>query len=500
MSAQSTASTTTTRLRLLILTAQRPSPTSRSGSERAERLNREVVPAPTRDLEPRVKMQDAIAKIRAGKWCAKLDASDEDELREHSRRFHVAAEALSSTDETLDGSALQALRDLATASPPDPPPSVVTFLEKLANLVERESLPEPDGEARRILADRAPRFLLFDDANRILAPAYDINVEPSQALMNLLTLANLDITDLRGAIGAGDQSRVEEIEDLANETLKRRFNEAWNQSRILVRLRVDGTQLHVLASNRPGNYLSITERSDGLRQFVALFAYVERYNDRSVKPILLIDEAENHLHYDAQADLVRVFAKQTSASKIIYTTHSAGCLPQDLGNGVRMIEPTGSDDEPREEWVRSRIRNWFWTEGPGFAPLLIGMGASALAFSAARRALMVEGVVDAMLLPTLFREATGEDDLDFQVAPSLAEITPEAARDIDLVAARVAPICSTEMRGAGHIEASWWLSASQRSAFCCSMTELVLRSPSRTYSMKKSTARLSTSSSRVEVS
>jgi predicted ATP-dependent endonuclease of OLD family len=260
----------------------------------------------------------------------------------------------------------------------------------------------------------------------------------------------MDFDELRQAIGSNDQSRVEEVLEAANDTLKARFKATWKQSGTFVRLRVDGDQLHVFASNKPGDYIAISERSDGLRQFVALFAYVERYNDRPAEPILLVDEAERHLHYDAQADLVRAFTRQTSAAKVIYTTHSAGCLPQDLGNGVRIIAPVGPEDQPADTWDRSCIRNWFWTDGPGFAPLLIGMGASALAFSATQRAVMTEGIVDAMLMPTLFREATDNQDVGFQVAPALAEIAPEAIKDIDLIAARVAYLLDADEGGRAH--------------------------------------------------
>jgi len=68
------------------------------------------------------------------------------------------------------------------------------------------------------------------------------------------------------------------------------------------------------------------------------------------------------------------------------------------------------------------------------------MGAGAAAFSAFRRAVMVEGASDMILLPTLFRLATGRRELDFQVAPGLAnysgtglELEETAARVVYLV-------------------------------------------------------------------
>jgi predicted ATP-dependent endonuclease of OLD family len=155
--------------------------------------------------------------------------------------------------------------------------------------------------------------------------------------------------------------------------------------------------------------------------------------------VLLVDEAESHLHYDAQADLVRVFSRQQTVAKIIYTTHSAGCLPQDLGAGVRVVVP-GEDGV-------SKLRNNFWTEGPGFSPLLTAMGASVLAFTPTRFAVVAEGASEVIMLPSLLREATGRGDLGFQVAPGLAELTPAAVPQLDLEAARVAYVVDDDKAG-----------------------------------------------------
>jgi predicted ATP-dependent endonuclease of OLD family len=171
--------------------------------------------------------------------------------------------------------------------------------------------------------------------------------------------------------------------------------------------------LHVLIENEQRECTNLDDRSDGLRQFIALINFLESEH-ADQKPILLIDEAETHLHYDAQADLMNMFAKQTLVSKIIYTTHSAGCLPEDLGYGVRCISPIRGTE-------KSEIKNWFWQDScPGFSPLLFGMGASSLAFVPLRKAIFVEGATDMLLLPTMFRQVTNKSFLGFQIAPGLS--------------------------------------------------------------------------------
>jgi predicted ATP-dependent endonuclease of OLD family len=174
-----------------------------------------------------------------------------------------------------------------------------------------------------------------------------------------------------------------------------------------------------------------------------LYSYVS-LNSPKVKPILLIDEAETHLHYDAQADLVRVFETQTDAAQIIYTTHSAACLPSDLGTGIRVVGPSDATAG------LSIINNSFWVDGPGLSPLLMAMGASVMAIIPTRRAIMAEGASDVILLPTLLRAATGQRQLRFQIAPGIARVSESEARELELEAPVVAYLVDGDRGGSEH--------------------------------------------------
>ena len=196
---------------------------------------------------------------------------------------------------------------------------------------------------------------------------------------------------------------------------------------------IQGNQLQVWPYNVAAETHSrVEERSEGLRSFLSLLAFTTRYS-RNQKPILLIDEAEMHLHYAAQAELVEVFTREELAAQIIYTTHSAGCLPDDLGSAVRVVETTGPET--------STTRDGFWADRQsGFSPLLLSMGASALAFTPTRAAVMAEGPSDALLLPQLFRvalELPRHEPLGFQVAPGIAWVPDEELFQMDVEAAKV---------------------------------------------------------------
>ena len=100
-----------------------------------------------------------------------------------------------------------------------------------------------------------------------------------------------------------------------------------------------------------------------------------------------------------------------------------------LARGVRVVEQIGVG--------RSKLENGYWHKGAGFQPLLASMGAAAVSFTPTRRALITEGPADAILYPSLFREALSANKLDFQVAPGLSIVAKAGLAELDHEAGRV---------------------------------------------------------------
>ena len=274
----------------------------------------------------------------------------------------------------------------------------------------------------KALLSRIPVFRLFDEEDRGLRSAYTITQkvqnsevdfpQANRALFNLLDAVDADRGELAQAVRKRDEGRIARWTEEAQDRLTELLQGGWPTPGMRVRLRVNGSTLHILVGPER-DYTPITERSEGMRIFAALSAFT-KVNRAGRAQIILIDEAERHLHYDAQAQLVQVLAQQTAVNQVIYTTHSAGCLPEDLGMSVRAIQPLADNHS-------SRIVNNIWDRGAlGFTTLHLAMGASSFAFGAARRAVFVEGVTDCALLPTLFKEATGHEQLGFQFVPGLS--------------------------------------------------------------------------------
>lgn len=406
-------------------------------------LNYEIEEAVLRDLEPRTKALAALNRVFAGKWL-----KDNDDETETLVAALVTARGVLELDKQnlTDLAPLYALVQLLASY--ELSPSVARLRTKLEALIKQEEV-HPHDAAVEILDERRPRFLFFDSGSRQLRSSYSLDEEHNKALDNFLALAGTSWDKIHAV--QADEGKRTAMEERADELLDEAFD-SWQQSELIVRLRVRERTVNIqVRMHAAHDYVGVQERSDGLRQFIALRAYIKA-EEVAAPPVLLIDEAEAHLHYDAQADLVDVFAKQEDAARVIYTTHSAGCLPPDLGTGVRMVVPMLEESEDREpkHTDDSEIINWFWTApdaGPGFTPLLIGMGAATFAFASTRRALTTEGASDAILLPTLFREVIGREQLDFQVALGLGNLTDELADELDLIAARVAHLVDGDKGG-----------------------------------------------------
>lgn len=417
-------------------------------------------PSVSRDVSAREALSKRIATLNeAGSlevhFAADEDGNVPDPDASIAASTAALAELLSEAGEDLNEDQLTQLDSLhqlleARGAECAEPTQASDLLEAVAQVGADERLERPGAQIYSALEPRIPRMLEFDNDQRALQSDYvwgEMGVPPD-ALANLLHLADIDFDEYRSL--AADRDRRDELstfERNLNKTLKERL-EAWSQHELTITLRADTESLAVHVTDEDTQRdVPIEERSEGMRMFAALLAFCARYAS-GTPPILLFDEAETHLHYGAQADLMDVFAKQEVAQAVIYTTHSIGCLPEDLGRSIRVVAPVGSEE--------SEIRNEFWSGGVGLTPLMLAMGASAIAFSPARYAVLGEGPTECILLPSLFRAARpGADDdraLGFQVAAGTAEVAPEDAPDLETEAGNVAYVFDADAGGHAHAQ------------------------------------------------
>jgi energy-coupling factor transporter ATP-binding protein EcfA2 len=376
-------------------------------------------PAPKRDLGPRRKLAHTLRGV--------LDDDDwpsQDEAHASPDAVEAVVEVLESDDENITAS-LDDLQAVANAMEEDGWSEAL--IKNMKYMYELEDRPTPQAEGRKALKDLVPRFVRFEMPERQLADEYDLVTaanNPPPALHNLAELAGLNLVELLDQIQAGLTGSVRKTLDDANDVLREVFS-AWKQRPpVVVSFDWSGTSLLIHVQSGSGVPMKPRERSEGLRQFVGLVALTAG-EGHQVPPILLIDEAEMHLHYDAQADLMDTLAKQTTAGQVIYTTHSSACLPEDLGSSIRVVRGVGDK-------MRSEIDQQFWSDDVGLVPLLLAMGAASMAFAPLRPAVVAEGGSELVLLPSLIKEAARITRLGYQVVPGAAEAPPQRIAGLDL--------------------------------------------------------------------
>ncbi len=358
---------------------------------------------------------------------------------------------LEDEDETLPAPARERLEEIDTAFellPSSAPKYAQGLATKTGALAKEHAAEHPNDAARRILDSRCPRVRVLRDDDRQLRTSYAFEEfdTPPAPLGNLLIVAGLDWSEIKSAASEPANPQLRTMIEAGNRRLAETLKASWKQSEVSIELAEQGGALHVYPYDLDSaTHSRIEDRSDGFRSFLALCTFTSRFAEAERRLILAIDEAEMHLHYDAQADLVRVLTQQNLVPQIIYTTHSAGCLPEDLGSAIRVVRTT-----PRD---RSRISNGFWSlqsEEVGFTSLLMAMGAGAVAFTPTRRAVITEGPSDALLLPALLRAALGrraDHPLGLQVAGGLAWTPPRRLGALEGEAAHVVYLVDSDEEG-----------------------------------------------------
>lgn len=409
-------------------------------------IKRSVSPKPRKAVKQLVAAWGRVLRFAKSKKLDQLDPpppnDDEEEVNEARQTLRARfANIIEEIERNLES---RPLADIATslraeieqiATEIADVAATMPVLDSLRQMIEWIDRDDPAALVVERLFGRSPDILLFSDADRTLQSSYVLSDElisdVPAALRNLANMAELDLAALWMSVQNGDEGDRETRLLNANDLLKEKFSLAWLQSSLSARFNVEGSSLSVMILQDGDRITVFHERSAGLRMFVALIAFLaERATERP--PILLIDEAETHLHIDAQADLVNTFMTQRQAAKIIYTTHSPACLPPDLGSNIRAILPQKHNAQ------RSDIAGSFWHGAAGFTPLMLAMGAAAAAFSAARYVVLAEGASEMLLLPSLIRAATRETDLLYQIAPGLSEVPASFYPDLDLEGSRVA--------------------------------------------------------------
>ena len=280
----------------------------------------------------------------------------------------------------------------------------------------------------RILADRLPQFLYFDEyfqmkgqdniealKQRVAKKTLEDSDHP---LLGLIELAGLDLNQL---INPKRTEALLSKLDAAGNFLTQRVLTYWSQNRHL-RMKfdirpaqpedppgmTDGTNIWGRVENTKHNVAtSLSTRSRGFVWFFSFLAWYSQLRKTGENLILLLDEPGLSLHAKAQEDLLRYFEEQLKPHhQLIYTTHSPFMVDPTRFDRVRIVQDLSieqnSDNLPDEKQGTKVITEVLDATPDSLFPLQGALGYEIYqTLFIGPNCLVVEGVSDLLYIQTI---------------------------------------------------------------------------------------------------
>ena len=231
----------------------------------------------------------------------------------------------------------------------------------------------------------------------------DADVEGASLAAALLTqvahIAPDSFLEVTEALERNGEGEVAGLIEQMNSSIARHLNlqRWWTQDEAFqLRLSVQDHEITFAVRDRTGTVYSISERSRGLKFFLAYFVNLlthDRPSDR--RELVLIDEPDAYLSAAGQQDLLRLIedysgSGPTGGAQTVYVTHSPFLINKNAGHRIRVIEKGVGEEGTRV--VKNATQN-------RYEPLRTALGAfvAETAFIGGSN-LFVEGPADQILL------------------------------------------------------------------------------------------------------
>lgn len=243
--------------------------------------------------------------------------------------------------------------------------------------------------------DLLPDKILISDLKNKKADAKGYN-----AVKNIETVLGTDLTSLDTLPDAASASKQHNL----NKTVTANFNERWkqrifedNEYRIEIRYmqgkgQTPAPYLNFFVLTKEDEYLTLAQRSKGLRWFISFFLELKAKSMASDKLIILFDEPGLYLHSKAQSDIKNLFEELGGKDQIIYSTHSPYLIDTSKLNRVRLILNDESGGTTVEKITTKKVSG----QRDALKPIIDALGLEiAHGFSPVRKKnVILEGMSD----------------------------------------------------------------------------------------------------------
>ncbi len=295
--------------------------------------------------------------------------------------------------------------------------------------------PSIDARINKYVVDRLPVFIYFENyaimSGRIHLPSFvqrlksgELSPEENTARL-LLSFLKLEPEKLV-ALGTGEGKSSQQIQeafdtralmvDRASLSLAGLLADLWQQRNIRLDLAIDGDYMRLwVADNIDGSRIELEQRSKGLQWFLSFYVvFMTEAAGSHREAVILLDEPGLHLHASAQEDLLRVLAKLSEKTQVVYATHSPFMIDLDVLNSVSVLVETPDGTKVYEP---SKT-----TDKTALFPVQAALGyALSRALYTGKYSLLVENITDVWILSAIsehFKESgRGHIEDDIVITP-----------------------------------------------------------------------------------
>lgn len=205
-------------------------------------------------------------------------------------------------------------------------------------------------EQWKILLNMLPS-VFYRKSDKILKSRYkyeDIKKElqapsayPDSLLSDLLKLIQVSKEDFINAAQAGITGQKttirKRIQHNIDSYINEPFSEFYDAEKICLSVDFDSNVVYFSVQSNDGQYLLLSERSNGLRWYLNTFIDAKANDVADSNVLYLLDEPGIFLHVNAQKELLQLFNHLANkGNQIVYTTHSPYMLDTS-GDGVHRI-------------------------------------------------------------------------------------------------------------------------------------------------------------------
>jgi len=211
-----------------------------------------------------------------------------------------------------------------------------TFLKETQKLLTRETLEYKISTSLKEIFNRnMPKIQIWKpDSKYLINETIDLNKfrannNISVPLKNIFSIYGKNTSDeINTAIerALNSQAKCAELQEKMSEAVTKYVNRIWKEHKIKVKISINSANcaVHIEDNDKKFRYYSMSQRSDGFKQFISLILSLSAQNesDSLKNNIILIDEPEVHLHPSGIKYMRDEILKIGKNNHIIVSTHS----------------------------------------------------------------------------------------------------------------------------------------------------------------------------------